>query len=302
MKEKFKGLWPAMFTPVLDNGEPAFEEIEKLVELLVSQQLDGLYLLGSTGQGLLFTEAQRKTVTEVVCKASAGRIPVIVHVGALTTAEAVRLAQHAETCGADGISSVPPVYYTGNADTALAHYRKIAVATGLPFFPYQLGDNSIPGDVHSFIDKLLEIPNVTGMKLTTSQLLHISSIHNQAGDRLKLFSGSDELFCHATLCGTAGAIGTFYNLWGAECKYIMSEFIKGNYDLGKKFMLTFQDVIQLVLPNVWTFLRKAMLLKYSIDIGQTKEPLGNVHKTWDDNRVQEILERIESIPLPAIRS
>ena len=121
MKEKFKGLWPAMFTPVLDNGEPAYEEMEKLVELFISQQLDGLYILGSTGQGLLFTEEQRKKATEVVSKTSAGRIPVIVHVGSLTTAESIRLAQHAEKCGVDGISSVPPIYYTGNADTARAH-------------------------------------------------------------------------------------------------------------------------------------------------------------------------------------
>jgi N-acetylneuraminate lyase len=296
MKEKFKGLWPAMVTPVLDSGEPAYEEIEKLVEIFISQQLDGLYILGSTGQGLLFTEEQRKKATEVVSKTSAGRIPVIVHVGSLTTAESIRLAQHAEKCGVDGISSVPPIYYTGNADTALEHYNRIAESTSLPFFPYQLGDNSIPGDVHSFIERLLKIPNITGMKLTTNQLLNISSVHNQAGDRLKLFSGSDELFCHATLCGTVGAIGTFYNIWGVECKQVMTEFVNGNYKLGKEFMLAFQETIQLVLPNAWTFLRKAMLLKYNIDIGQTKGPLGNAQKEWQDDQVKEILEKIESIP------
>lgn len=296
MKEKFKGLWPAMVTPVLDSGEPNYEEIEKLVEIFISQQLDGLYILGSTGQGLLFTEEQRKKATEVVSKISAGRIPVIVHVGSLTTAESIRLAQHAEQCGVDGISSVPPIYYTGNADTAIEHYSRIAESTSLPFFPYQLGDNSIPGDVHAFIERLLKIPNITGMKLTTNQLLNISSVHNQAGDKLKLFSGSDELFCHATLCGTVGAIGTFYNIWGVECKYVMSEFVNGNYKLGKEFMLAFQEVIQLVLPNAWTFIRKAMLLKYNIDIGATKGPLGNAQKEWQDDQVKEILKKIESIP------
>lgn len=296
MKEKFKGLWPAMVTPVLDSGEPNYEEIEKLVEIFISQQLDGLYILGSTGQGLLFTEEQRKKATEVVSKTSAGRIPVIVHVGSLTTAESIRLAQHAEQCGVDGISSVPPIYYTGNADTAIEHYSRIAESTSLPFFPYQLGDNSIPGDIHAFIERLLKIPNITGMKLTTNQLLNISSVHNQAGDKLKLFSGSDELFCHATLCGTVGAIGTFYNIWGVECKYVMSEFVNGNYKLGKEFMLAFQEVIQLVLPNAWTFIRKAMLLKYNIDIGATKGPLGNAQKEWQDDQVKEILKKIESIP------
>ncbi|HUZ58846.1 MAG TPA: dihydrodipicolinate synthase family protein [Hanamia sp.] len=295
MKEKFKGLWPAMFTPVDDDEEPAYNEIEKLVELFISQQMDGLYILGSTGQGLLFTENQRKKVTEVVSKTSAGRIPIIVHVGSLTTSESIRLAQHAEKCGVDGVSSVPPIYYTGNADTTLEHYNKIAGSTSLPFFPYQLGDNSIPDDVHSFIDRLLKIPNITGMKLTTNQLLNISGIHNYAEGQLRLFSGSDELFCHATLCGTVGAIGTFYNIWGAECKYVMSEFVNGNYKLGKKFMLSFQKIIQFVLPNAWPFFRKAMLLKYNIDIGPTKAPLGNTQKEWKNNEVQEIIEKIESV-------
>lgn len=294
MKEKFSGLWPAMFTPVLDGGEPAYEEIEKLVELFISQQMDGLYILGSTGQGLLFTEEQRKKVTEVVSKTSAGRIPVVVHIGALTTAEAIRLAKHAEGCGVDGISSVPPIYYPASAGTALEHYKKIAGSTGLPFFPYQLGDNSISGDLHSFIDKLLEIPNITGMKLTTNLLLDISRIHNYASDRLKLFSGSDELFCHATLCGTVGAIGTFYNIWGTACKQVMSEFVHGNYKLGKEFMLSFQKMIQFVLPHAWPFFRKAMLLKYNIDIGAAKAPLGNIQNEWQDKEVMEIIEKVDA--------
>ena len=295
MKEKFKGLWPAMFTPVDDDGEPVYKEIEKLVELFISQQMDGLYILGSTGQGILFTEDQRRKVTEAVSKTSVGKIPVIVHVGALTTAESIRLAQHAEKCGVDGISSVPPIYYSGNADSALEHYKSIAGAVSLPFFPYQLGNNSIPGDLDAFIQRLLKIPNVGGMKLTTNHLLEISGIHNYARGQLKLFSGSDELFCHASLCGTVGAIGTFYNIWGVECKQVLSEFVHGNYKLGKEFMLSFQKMIQQVLPNAWPFFRKAMMLKYNIDIGKTKAPLGNTQKEWENNKVLEIIEKIESV-------
>lgn len=295
MKEKFKGLWPAMFTPVLKNGEPAIDQLEKLATLLISQGLDGLYILGSTGQGVLFTEDQRKKVTKVVSEVVSGRVPIIVQVGSLTTEESVRLAKHAEKCGVDGISSVGPIYFSGTADTALEHYNRIARSTNLPFFPYQLGDRFIPGDTISFVKKLLEIPNVAGMKLTTNQLLEISSIYNYAGDRLKLFSGSDELFCHASLCGSVGAIGSFYNLWGVPCKQIMSEFINGNYQLTREFMLSFQKTIQLILPNVWTFFRKAMLLKYNIEIGPSKAPLGNTNTEWKDEEVMALTERIESV-------
>jgi N-acetylneuraminate lyase len=295
MKKNFKGIWPAMFTPVNTNGDPAMDQLEKLVELLISQGMDGLYILGSTGQGVLFTEDQRKKVAAAVTEMAAGRAPVIVQVGALTTDEAVRLAKHAAQCGADGVSSVGPIYFPASADMAFEHYHAIASATDLPFFPYQLGDNSIPAETIAFVKRVLELPNIAGMKLTTNHVLQISSIHNFAGDRLKLFSGSDELFCHASLCGTVGAIGSFYNLWGGPCKQVMTEFQNGNYRLAKEFMLTFQQVIQTVMPNIWTFLRKAMQLKYGIDIGRTKAPLGNTHAEWKDDEVIAISEKLESV-------
>ncbi|MBO9592676.1 MAG: dihydrodipicolinate synthase family protein [Niabella sp.] len=290
----FKGLWSAMFTPVDASGIPALNELEKLVELLIAQEQDGLYILGSTGQGVLFTEAQRKQVTEKVTERVAGRLPVMVQVGALTTAESVRLAKHAEACGANAVSSVGPIYFSGNTTSALFHYREIAAATALPFFPYQLGNNTM-GDIPQFIDQLLQIPNVAGMKLTTGQLMEISAIHLHAGNRLRLFSGADELICHASLCGTVGAIGSFYNLWGAACKRVLESFRNGDYELAKNFMLEFQRTILYVLPNIWSFFRKAMQLKYGIEIGATKAPLGVQQRTWNDAEVMKISNRIESL-------
>lgn len=280
-----------MLTPVDDAGNPALENVAALVDLLIGQGLDGLYILGSTGQGVLFTEAQRKSVTEQVMQVNAGRVPVMVQVGSMTTDESVRLATHAAEVGAAAVSSVGPIYFSGNTTAALEHYRQIATATDLPFFPYQLGNNTM-GDIPDFITRLLEFPNVAGMKLTTGQLMEISTIHLQAGDRLRLFSGADELFCQASLCGTVGAIGTFYNLWGKTCKRVLEAFQQGNYVLAKTFMLEFQRIILYVLPNVWTFLRKAMELEYGIDIGRTKAPLGNLQREWNEAEVREILAKM----------
>lgn len=293
MKEIFKGLWSAMFTPTDEAGAPEMGQLEKLVHLLIAQEQDGLYILGSTGQGVLFTEAQRKAVLERVIKVTAGRVPVMVQVGALTTAEAVRLATHAAECGADAISSAAPIYFSGSVANALQHYKKIAAATNLPFFPYQLGNNTM-GDIPLFIEQLLQIPNIAGMKLTTGQLMEISAIHLQAGDRLKLFSGADELLCHASLCGANGAIGSFYNLWGVACKRVLEAFREGDFELAKNFMLEFQRTILYVLPNIWTFFRKAMQLKYGIDIGRTKAPLGLNQEEWPDEEVLALSDKIEA--------
>ena len=295
MDERFKGVWPAMLTPMDDDGHPDIVQLENWVELLISQGLDGLYLLGSTGQGFLLSQEDRKKVTEVATAVSSGRIPIIVQVGSMTTRESITLAKHAATCGVDGISSVAPVYYgssDGTSAMALKHYEEIAKATDLPFFPYQLGSTGFSDGLVGFINKLLLLPNMTGMKLTTNNLLEISTISNNSTGKLTLFSGADELMCHAALCGTSGAIGSFYNLYGPECQYVRSSFLDGNVKLATDFMLIFQEMIAEVLPNVWTFLRQAIQIRYGIDIGPSIAPVGNTNKAWEEKKVLQLIEKI----------
>lgn len=290
------GLWPALLTPVDQDGAPEFGQLEKIVQLCVDQQLDGLYILGSTGQGVLFTEQQRVAVTQKVMEVAGTKLPVIAQVGSLNTRESIRLAQAAQEAGVYGISTVAPIYYQGGVNNSLAHYRAISSSIDIPFFPYHVGNQSIfGGDARYYIDQILTLPNIKGMKLTTQNLYEISLMHILAGDDLILFSGADELYCHATLCGTVGAIGSFFNLWGEECRYVRKEFIAGNFDLGNRFMLTFQEIINFVLPNVWTFFQKAMILKHGIDIGIPNPPLGLGNTPWQDKDVQEILDRIAAV-------
>ncbi len=289
-KHVFEGVWPALFTPVQPDGALSEPELEKLVELVISQEMDGIYLLGSTGQGLLFSEEERKNIAARTIELVAGRLPVIVQVGALNTEESVRLARHAAAAGADGISSVGPIYFGGSTEAAFRHYGKIARATDLPFFPYQIGTSV---DL-KLVDLLVEIPQVAGMKLTTGKLLEISSIKNRVGDRLRLFSGADELMCQAAICGTVGAIGTFYNMFGPVCRYIRASFLNGEVRQAEAFMLSFQAFIERVLPNVWDFIDRAMMLKYGIRIGAPKPPIIAPVFPGSDEEILQILEKIDS--------
>jgi N-acetylneuraminate lyase len=286
-----KGLWPALLTPVTSEGKVNEKELEKIIELIVAQQLDGIYLLGSTGQGFLYAEEERKHIAKLSLEITNKRLPVIVHVGALSTDESVRLAQHAAAHGADGISSVGPIYYATSPAMGLQHYKRIANATTLPFFPYQIGNAPMTDDM---IKQLLEIPNVKGLKLTTGNLLEISAINIKSKGAWKLFSGADELMCHAAVCGTVGAIGSTYNLFGPVCQYVRREFLNGNVKLGMDFMLEFQELILEILPCIWTFFQRGMQLRYGIDIGTAKAPLLSPELSWSDEELMRRIQRIEN--------
>src|SRR5437764_14219561 len=132
MEAGFADVWPAMLTPLTEEGKPAFGALEQLTDLFVRQGLGGLYLVGSTGQWPLFTTEERCAIAECVVGAAAGRIPVMVHVGAVATADAVALARHTEHIGAAAVPSVAPIYYSHSAAVLFEHYHAIRTATRRP--------------------------------------------------------------------------------------------------------------------------------------------------------------------------
>lgn len=290
------GIWPALLTPMTDDGKPAFAVLEQLTDLFARQQLGGLYVTGSSGQWPMLALDERRAIAECVVKASAGRLPIMVHVGAASTADAVGLARHAAKIGADAVSSVAPIYYSYSADAVFAHYKAIGAAGGLPFFVYHFSPvNQLTIDPRSYAERILEIPNIAGMKITDRDLYVFGLLQAFAAGRLQLFSGADELLCQAVLSGAIGAIGTFYNLFGPSCARAREAVVAGSVDTGRDFMARFQTAISRVLGSgsIWTFLRAAMRRKYRIDIGLPRSPLGASDKPWVEADVDGIIEMVD---------
>jgi N-acetylneuraminate lyase len=106
------------------------------------------------------------------------------------------------------------------------------------------------------------------------------------------------VMCHAVLSGAVGAIGTFYNLWGPACRRARQAFVAGSVAAGRAFMLRFQTAIARVLSagSAWTFLRAALRLKYRIDIGMPRPPLGAADKPWSDADVERMIALVDEGP------
>jgi N-acetylneuraminate lyase len=295
MPPPFAGVWPAMLTPTTPDGDPDLAGCERLVDLFAGQKLGGIYLVGSTGGWPLFTAPERKRIAETVVKAAAGRIPVMVHVGAVSTADAVELAEHAAAVGADAVSAVGPIYFKHPADVTFQFYRRLGAATPLPLFAYHLsGVNQSALGPREVAARLLDIPTLAGMKITDHDLYPFGLIHGVAGDRLRLFSGADEVMCHAVLSGACGAIGTFYNLFGPACAAARAATAAGDVAAGREFMLRFQSVIADILAGgMWSFLRAGMRLKYGIDVGMPRPPLGSADGVWHEEQVRELVRRVD---------
>ncbi len=116
---QMRGVIPPMLTPFQENGEVDYEGIKALVGFL-RDRVDGLFITGSYGGGVLMTPDERMLVTETVIKAAGGKIPVIVQTGTADSRSTAKLTAHAAAAGAAAVSAVGPYYYKHNEDEICA--------------------------------------------------------------------------------------------------------------------------------------------------------------------------------------
>ena len=231
MKNTFHGAWPALVTPATADGGVNIAVLCDLVDWLLEKKVDGLYLCGGTGEGLLLPPAERRAVVESVVAQVGGRVPTIVHVGSISTREAVALAAHAQETGADGVSSVLPVYL-GGLDASYRHYEAIAAAApGLPFFPYIFGGQN---DAVSLMRELLcHIPTISGAKYTgpsmfeLAQIIELGDAHPHDRD-WTIFSGMDEQCLFALMMDAPGNIGTTLNVMPGPYRLMRESYEAGD--------------------------------------------------------------------------
>jgi dihydrodipicolinate synthase/N-acetylneuraminate lyase len=201
-----RGALAAALTPLRDSGAaPDDAAFGPYVDFLVDGELDGILALGTTGEGILLSVAERKRVAELFLAASAGRLQVAVHCGAQTTADTVALAEHAAGAGADGIAVIGPPYFRFDAEALLRHFGRAAEACApTPFYLYEFEAASgyaIPLDV---VERLREqAPNLAGLKVSDSPF---EKVRPYLVEGLDVFVGAEALLADGLAEGAAGAV------------------------------------------------------------------------------------------------
>ena len=205
---RFSGAWPALVTPFTNCDDVNVTVLREITEHLISIDVDGLYVGGTTGEGIFMSVDERNLIAETVIEQVNERIPVIIHVGALSIKDAVALARHADQIGASGISSVVLTYYE-SLESLYAYYSQIAQAVPeLPFLGYMFGGTI---DAVSLMRKLMEIPSLVGAKYSGSNMFEFRQLVQLRQEDWTIFSGMDEQCLFAVMSGSHGNVGSTLN-------------------------------------------------------------------------------------------
>jgi len=202
-----RGALAAALTPLRDDGAALDEDaFRPYLEFLAGAGLDGILALGTTGEGILLSAAERRRAAELFLD---GPLPVIVHSGAQTTAETVELAEHAAASGAAGVAVIGPPYYALDEEALFAHFGAAARACApLPFYIYEFKARSGYAVPVGVIERLrAEVSNLAGLKVSDRPL---EAVEPYLLEGLDVFVGAEELLPVRGAAGTVSGLASVF--------------------------------------------------------------------------------------------
>jgi 4-hydroxy-tetrahydrodipicolinate synthase len=206
--KKIHGVIVPFLTPFDEGGEVDLAAVRRLVDFLIGRGVAGLFPGGTTGEGPLLATEERRQLAEAVIEAAGGRLPVIVHVGAVSTRETAELARHAQAAGADAVAIVAPYYYSYSEGALFQHFERVAAQ--VPDLPIYLYHNPFVGRSHLtvglFARLVKEVGNVAGVKDSSSNLELVRAGVGLRGGQLNIASGDDGLILAAMALGADACV------------------------------------------------------------------------------------------------
>lgn len=264
-----RGILPAAVTPFDDDGRFAPDVYARLLERLYTAGVHGVYVCGSTGEGLLQSREQRQAIVDRTMACTPRDRTVVVHVGAGSLEEALALSAHAARAGAHAISSLPPTSAQFSFADLQRYYEALAGRSDLPLIVYYFPDVAPSISTAEQLETLCDLPNVIGVKFTDFDLFRLS---NLARPGRCLFNGRDEVLAAGLLMGATGGIGSFYNLLPELFVEIYDAALAGRWEAARAAQRRVNELIRITLAFPLFPAIKQMLAWSGLDCGACLPP------------------------------
>lgn len=273
---KLNTIYSALATPFNEDESLNIDALRKLVNFELDNGVEGFYCCGSSGEGLLLSNEERKKFLEVVIEEVKGRVPVISHVGTIRTADVIDLAKHAKSVGADAVSMIPPYYYKFSMKEIVNYYLDVVKAVNdLPVIVYNIPQFTGVSFNKDNAGELLENPNVIGIKHTSTDLFGLERMKTNFPDKI-YFNGFDEIFLSGLAAGETAAIGTTVNLYPKTFRKIKDLFDANEIEHAMKIQkLVNHRVEEMVNVGIFSAV-KYLFYKQGLDIGTCRKPFGEL--------------------------
>jgi 4-hydroxy-tetrahydrodipicolinate synthase len=297
MTVQLRGVLTALATPFAADGTVDEARLRALVDRSIEGGVHGVVACGSTGEFSALSGDERRLVVETVVDQAGRRVPVIAQTGATSTAEAIRLCQHAEAAGADVVMPVAPYYEPLSVAETLSYLRAVAGSVNIPVMLYNLpaatGVDLHPDTVGALAR---EVENIRYIKNTTVDMAQSAQLIHNYGDVIATFVGWDSLLLSALAEGAAGVMAGTANVVPSELVAVYDALKAGNLAQAREAWARVYTLIDAIMAHPFIPAVRAGLEAVGFPIGSPRPPVAKL----DDAAYAHIAELAAAFrPVPA---
>ena len=291
--QKLTGLISAPHTPFDKNGEVNLPVIDQIAKLAIEQGVKGVYICGTTGEGLNCSVAERKAVAERWVTAAQGKLSITVHTGALSIVDTLELTKHAETLDVFATSIIAPCFFKpASVDDLVALCAQVAAAApSKAFYYYHSGMSGVMFDMEQFLIKADKvIPNLAGIKFNHVDLYEFQRCVRVCDGKFDIPFGVDEFIPGGLAVGAIGAVGSTYNYAAPIYLDIIDAFNRGDQATVTKLMDKVIGIIRPLVQYGGVAAGKATMALHGIDVGNPRLPIASL----SDEQKQDVLNQMKA--------
>ena len=250
MDPRFRGLGVALVTPFRANGAIDYAGLEKLIEHQIAGGVDYVVSMGTTGESVTLTKAEKQELLAQTIGFVRNRVPVVLGVGGNHTAEVIEALNSFDMDGVDALLSVSPYYNTPTQEGIYQHYKAIAQVALRPIILYNVpGRTGSNMTADTTVRLAKDFKNIIAIKEASANLDQMGRILKHKPKDFMLISGDDALTLPIIALGGVGVISVVGNALPAEFSALVNASLKGDLETARKEHLRLIEVIDLLFAE-----------------------------------------------------
>ncbi|MCD8236772.1 MAG: 4-hydroxy-tetrahydrodipicolinate synthase [Prevotellaceae bacterium] len=271
---RFKGLGVALVTPFTKNGDVDYVALRRLLDYQLSNGVDFLCILATTGETPCLTAEEKSKIKELVVEKVNGRIPVLMGCGGNNTAAVVEALRTEDFTGIDGVLSVCPYYNKPSQEGLYQHFKAIAEASPVPVVLYNVpGRVGVNMTAETTLRLANDCHNIVGIKEASGNFTQIDDIIKNKPSHFDVISGDDGITFPLITLGAVGVISVIGNALPKEFSRMVRLALNGDYPNARQIHHKFTELFKLLFVDGNPAGVKAMLNSMGLIENELRLPL-----------------------------
>lgn len=297
MNKQIRGVLTAIVTPFDPSGEVCTQRLRAQIRRQIKHD-NGIFCNGTNGEFFVLDMAEKLLVTETCVNEVNGKVPVVAHIGEVSTATTIKLGKAVASMGVNAVSVIAPYFVPLKQAELIYHYTAIADAVPVPVYLY-----NIPARTGNTIEpataaKLAEHPNIVGIKDSAGSYESLKGFLDAVKDisHFDVLSGPDHLAHQGFLEGCSACISGLANVQPEGVSLIWKHFRDGNVEKSKAA----QDFISGLRKDLYAVafspaaVKKAAVL-LGEDVGESRYPIR--FSEQDIATIKDVVTNYGNVPM-----